>query len=86
MSDSMFGVVYDRYGDLEGELSAEDVCWFGSEREAVTEFNERGDKYAASRLVRARITDLEVLHPGVVPGSQWDDDYKQFYYERGEDV
>lgn len=85
MSDCVYGVAYERDED-RSEPPISGVTWHDSQREAIAEFNHRGDKYAASQLVRARITDLEVLHPGVEPGSQWDDDYKQFYYERGEDV
>ncbi len=69
------------YGiEWRGDGHTEKVIeWYGSESDAITDFNDRSDRESPSRLVRARLSNLEVLHGGSPPGPEGYDD---FCYER----
>ena len=72
------------YGiEWRGERYTEKVIeWYSSESDAITDFNDRSVKESPSLLVRARLSDLEVLHGGSPLGPEGYDD---FCYERPRD-
>lgn len=82
MSNTVWGIVWVRdEQDLNNEPS-----WYESEDDAVYEFNQRDDKYWASRLVTGEIVNIKTVHDGLVyngyrPCAPWERNYEGHYYE-----
>ena len=76
MSNTVWGIVWVR--DEQDENN--EPSWYESEDDAVYEYNQRGDKYWASRLVTGTITSVEVKHDGYNSVPPWGRDYDGNYY------
>lgn len=72
-TNEIWGVIWTR----EDVKPTDEVCWYSTKEEAISEYNGRGDKYWHCPLVKATITTPETVH---VAPSPFEYGYDNFYY------
>lgn len=77
MSNVIWGIVWVR----EESDHFNDPAWYESAEDAILEFNQRSDKYWASRLVTGNIINIATQHDGNHKLPPWERDYQGHYYD-----